>query len=154
MSTERSQKEQLTQSLDRLALQRATAEAQIAAEAAEHEYKIRLEHYQKKLAKEYAEKTYLKIANQAQTDVKNMAQNLAERAIEVELETSNQFPEFEAPSAQLTSFSETLEEKKNHYNKMALLSDKNTLTDVEENVLLSLGLADEEETIIESNGGN
>ncbi len=107
-----------------------------------------------KLAKEYAEKTYLKIANQAQTDVKNMAQNLAERAIEVELETSNQFPEFEAPSAQLTSFSDALEEKKNHYNKMALLSDKNTLTDVEENVLLSLGMADEEETIIESNGGN
>jgi len=153
MSTERSQKEQLTQALDRLALQRATAEAQIAAEAAEHEYKIRLESYQKKLAKEYAEKTYLKIANQAQTDVKNMAQSLAERAIEVELETSNQFPEFEAPSAQLTSFSETLEEKKNHYNKMALLSDKKTLTDVEENVLLSLGMA-EEETIIESNGGN
>ncbi len=144
------EREILSQALEKLAFDRATAEAEILSEAAQHEFKVKYEHWKRVKAREYADKTYLAILKETENEVGEMAQIAANRAIEIEAKTDNQLPSFAAPTAQLPSFKAALEEKRNQYNKMALLSDEKTLTDVEENVILSLGMAEDDEEELEA----
>ena len=74
--------------LEQLAEQAALAQAQIATEAAKHEFRIRFEHYLQEKMKIAAEETYSEVLQEVQEFVNQFAEQASNRALNVETSTA------------------------------------------------------------------
>ena len=141
--------QQLSKALRQLAEHTAINQAEIMSASAKHEFQAMLEYYTKIKAKEYAEKTYNDLLKQAEQTIGNIAENASNRAIQIESETATPIANLSLPQPKFASFDRLLEDKRSQYNKMALLSDQKTLTDVEQNVQHTLSGWEEDEDDLE-----
>ncbi len=94
--------------LEQLASQAAEAQAQIASEAAQHEFRVRFNHYLQEKMAIAASETYSEVLQEVQDFINQFAQQAANRALDVESNTARQIQGFKADIPQFASFSETL----------------------------------------------
>ncbi len=126
--------------LDNLASQAASAQTQIASEAAQHEFRVRFNHYlQKKMAIAAAE-TYSEVLQEVQDFINQFAQQAANRALDVERSTAQQIEGFKPDTPQFASFSETLSQQRNQQSNLLRLNDVQLNSDADIQALQSLGI--------------
>ena len=138
--------------LEQLAEQAASAQAQIASEAAQHEFRVRFNHYlQEKMAIAAAE-TYSEVLQEVQDFINQFAQSAANRALDVESNTAQQIQGFKAEIPQFASFSETLSEQRNKQSNLLRLNEVQANSDSDKQALQSLGVtSDTDQDDVETN---
>lgn len=109
--------------LELLAEQAATAQAQIASDAAKHEFRVRFNHY-------LHEK--MEVATATST-----------RALDVESKTVRQINEFKPVTPQFASFSETLAQQRSKQSDLFKLNEVELNSDADKQALQSLGVSPE-----------
>ncbi len=137
----------LTQ-LEQLAEQAASAQAQIASEAAQHEFRVRFNHYLQEKMAIAASETYSEVLQEVQDFINQFAQQAATRALDVESTTARKIQGFKADIPQFASFSETLSEQRNKQSNLLRLNELQLNSDSDKQALQSLGVtsdSDEEE---------
>ncbi len=126
--------------LDKLASQAASAQTQIASEAAQHEFRVRFNHYlQEKMAIAAAE-TYSEVLQEVQDFINQFAQQAATRALDVERNTAQQIEGFKPDTPQFASFSETLSQQRNQQSNLLRLNDVQLNSDSDKLAFQSLGV--------------
>ena len=98
--------------LEQLAEQAASAQAQIASDAAKHEFRVRFNHYLQEKMEIAAQETYSEVLHEVQEFINQFAQQASTRALNVESSTAKQIGEFKPATPQFASFSETLAEQR------------------------------------------
>lgn len=134
--------------LEQLASQAASAQAQIASEAAKHEFRVRFNHYLQEKMAIAASETYSEVLQEVQDFINQFAQSAATRALDVESNTAQQIQGFKADIPQFASFSETLSEQRNKQSNLLRLNELQLNSDSDKQALLSLGVtsdSDDEE---------
>ena len=130
--------------LEKLAISAADAQAQIASEAAKHEFRIRFEYYLHEKMKIAAEETYSEVLQEVQEFVNQFAEQASNRALNVETSTAPQIGEFRPATPQFASFSETLTRQRNQQSKLLRLNDVQVNSQADKLALQSLGIAPED----------
>ena len=129
--------------LEQLASQAATAQAQIASEAAKHEFRVRFKHYLQEKMKIAAEETYSEVLQEVQNFVNQFALATSNRALNVESITAKQVEEFKPDTPQFASFSETLAQQRNQQSNLLKLNDVQLNSKADKLALQSLGVMHE-----------
>ncbi len=129
--------------LEQLASQAASAQAQIASEAAKHEFRVRFNHYLQEKMAIAASETYSEVLQEVQDFINQFAQQAATRALDVESTTARQIQGFKADIPQFASFSETLSEQRNKQSNLLRLNDVQLNSDSDKQALQSLGVVAE-----------
>ena len=107
-----SHQQKLLAQLEQLALQAATAQAEIASEAAHHEFRVRFQYYLQEKMKLAAAQTYAEVLDEVQQLVNQFAQKASARALAAESHTCEYIKEFEATPPQFTSFAQAKRPRK------------------------------------------
>lgn len=131
--------------LEKLAISAAEAQAQIASDAAKHEFRIRFNHYLQEKMKIAAEETYSEVLQEVQEFVNQFAIATSTRALNVESITAPQLGEFKPATPQFASFSETLSNQRNKQSNLLRLNDVEINSEADKLALSSLGIAIENE---------
>ncbi len=116
------------------------AEAQIASEAAQHEFRIRFNRYLQEKMAIAASETYSQVLQEVQEFINQFATSAATRALEVESSTAKQIESFQAKTPQFASFSETLSNKRNQQSNLLKLIDVEVNSEADKLALQSLGI--------------
>ena len=126
--------------LDNLASQAASAQTQIASEAAQHEFRIRFNHYLQEKMAIAASETYSEVLQEVQDFINQFAQQAATRALDVERSTAKRIEEFKPATPQFASFSETLSQQRNQQSNLLRLNDVQLNSDSDKLAFQSLGV--------------
>ena len=126
--------------LEQLAEQAASAQAQLASEAALHEFRVRFNHYLQEKMAIAASETYSEVLQEVQDFINQFAQSAATRALDVESNTAQQIQGFKANIPQFASFSETLSEQRNKQSNLLRLNELQLNSDSDKQALQSLGV--------------
>ena len=149
--------QKLHNELEQLAIQAAEAQAQIAGEAAKHEFRIRFNYYLQQKMQEAAAQTYSEVLEEVQEFVNQFAEKASTRALNVESSTVKKIGEFQPGKARFASFSASLSEQRNKQSNLALLNDSQLHSEADKLALSSLGIAPEsdleEEVLSDSTNG-
>ena len=129
--------------LEQLALQAASAQAQIASDAAKHEFRVRFNHYLQEKMQIAAQETYAEVLQEVQEFINQFAHQASTRALNVESNTAKQIGEFRPATAQFASFSETLAEQRSKQSNLLKLNDVQLNSDADKQALKSLGISSE-----------
>ncbi len=140
-----SNQQKLLAQLEQLAMQAATAQAEIASEAAHHEFRVRFQYYLQQKMKLAAEQTYAEVLEDVQQLVNQFAQKASARALTVESQTLEPVKDFEAELPQFTSFSQALAQERNQQSHLAHLQESQLLGEAEKLAAESLGISVEKE---------
>ena len=140
-----SNQQKLLAQLEQLAMQAATAQAEIASEAAHHEFRVRFQYYLQQKMKLAAEQTYAEVLEDVQQLVNQFAQKASARALTVESQTLEPVKDFEAELPQFTSFSQALAQERNQQSHLAHLQESKLLGEAEKLAAESLGISGENE---------
>lgn len=136
--------EKFLNQLEELATRAATAQAQIASDAARHEFRIRFNHYLQEKMTIAAQETYAKVLAEVQEFVNQFATSAATRALDVESSTVKQIEKFSPEVPQFASFSETLAQQTNKQSNLIELNDAKLNSEADKEALKSLGFIDED----------
>ena len=131
--------------LEQLAEQAASAQAQIASDAAQHEFRVRFNHYLQEKMEIAAQETYSEVLHEVQEFINQFAQQASARALNVESSTAKQIGEFKPATPQFASFSETLAQQRSKQSNLLKLNDVQLNSDAEQQALKSLGINSEDE---------
>ncbi len=131
--------------LEKLAISAADAQAQIASDAAKHEFKLRFNHYLQEKMKLAAEETYSQVLQEVQEFINQFAMATSTRALNVESITTPKLGEFKPATPQFTSFSETLAQQRNKQWNLLRLNDVQLNSESDKLALSSLGVITEDE---------
>lgn len=131
--------------LEKLAISAAEAQAQIASDAAKHEFRIRFNHYLQEKMKIAAEETYAEVLQEVQEFVNQFAIATSTRALNVESITAPKISGFKPATPQFASFSETLSAQRNKQSNLLRLNDVEINSEADKLALSSLGIAIENE---------
>ena len=123
--------QQLLAQLEQLALQAATAQAEIASEAAHHEFRVRFQYYLQEKMQLAAAQTYAEVLDEVQQLVNQFAQKASARALAVESQTLESVKEFTATPPQFTSFSQALAQERNQQSHLAHIQEYQLLGEAE-----------------------
>ena len=134
----------LTQ-LKQLAEQAASAQAQIASDAAKHEFRVRFNHYLQEKMALAAQETYSEVLHEVQEFINQFALATSTRALNVESSTTKQIGEFKPATPQFASFSETLAEQRSKQSDLLKLNDMQLNSDADKQALKSLGIIVEDD---------
>ena len=129
--------------LEQLAIDAASAQAQIASDAAKHEFRVRFNHYLQEKMKIAAEETYSEVLQEVQEFINQFAQQASTRALNVESSTVKQINEFKPATPKFASFSETLASQRNQQSNLLKLNDMQLNSDADKQALQSLGIISE-----------
>ncbi len=129
--------------LEKLAISAADAQAQIASDAAKHEFKLRFNHYLQEKMKLAAEETYSQVLQEVQEFINQFAMATSTRALNVESITTPKLGEFKPATPQFTSFSETLAQQRNKQSNLLKLNGVELNSDADKQALKSLGISSE-----------
>ena len=140
-----SHQQQLLAQLEQLALQAATAQAEIASEAAHHEFRVRFQYYLQEKMKLAAAQTYAEVLEEVQQLVNQFAQKASVRALAAESQTLESVKEFQATPPQFTSFAQALAQERNQQSHLAHLQESKLLGEAEKLAAESLGILEEKE---------
>ncbi len=154
--------QKLHNELEQLAIQAAEAQAQIAGEAAKHEFRIRFNYYLQQKMQEAAAQTYSEVLQEVQEFVNQFAEKASTRALNVESSTVKKIGEFTPDKPQFASFSASLQQQRNQQSNLALLNDSQFYSVADKQALKSLGVASDSEqqevetseVLPEKNNGN
>ena len=138
-----SNQQKLLAQLEQLAMQAATAQAAIASEAAQHEFRVRFNYYLQQKMKLAAAQTYAQVLDDVQELVNQFAQKASARALAVESQTLEPVEEFAATLPQFTSFSQALAQERNQQSHLAHLQESQLLGEAEKLAAESLGISGE-----------
>ena len=139
--------------LEQLAIDAATAQAQIASDAAKHEFRVRFNHYLQEKMKIAAQETYSEVLQEVQEFINQFAQQASTRALNVESSTVKQIDEFKPATPQFASFSSTLAEQRNKQSNLLRLNDVQLNSEADKQALRSLGIMPEDDhKQVEMNG--
>jgi len=105
---ENSNHSQLLDQLDTLAATAAQSRARIAADEAEHAFRVLLRDRFEREMKQQAEQTYHRLLSETQRFVEQAAQTSAQRSLELEERTIAQAPVFSASLPEFATFDATL----------------------------------------------
>ena len=130
--------------LEQLAIGAATAQAQIASDAAKHEFRVRFNHYLQEKMEMAAQETYTEVLHEVQEFINQFAQQASTRALNLESSTAKQIGEFRAATPQFASFSETLAQQRSQQSDLLKLNDMQLNSDADKQALHSLGISSEE----------
>ena len=130
--------------LELLAEQAATAQAQIASDAAKHEFRVRFSHYLHEKMEIAAQETYAEVLHEVQDFINQFAQQASTRALDVESKTVRQINEFKPVTPQFASFSETLAQQRSQQSDLFKLGDMQLNSDADKQALKSLGVASDD----------
>ena len=131
--------------LEKLAISAADAQAQIASDAAKHEFRIRFNHYLQEKMKIAAEETYSEVLQEVQDFINQFAIATSTRALNVESITAPQLGEFKPATPQFASFSETLSAQRNKQSNLLRLNDSQLNSEADKLAFQSLGILAEDE---------
>ena len=138
--------------LDNLASQAASAQTQIASEAAKHEFRVRFNHYLQEKMAIAASETYSEVLQEVQDFINQFAQQAATRALDVESTTARKIQGFKAEIPQFASFYETLSEQRNKQSNLLRLNEVQFNSDSDKQALQSLGVTpDKDQDDVETN---
>ena len=132
--------------LEKLAISAADAQAQIASDAAKHEFRVRFNHYLQEKMKIAAEETYSEVLQEVQEFINQFAIATSTRALNVESITAPQIDEFQPATPQFASFSETLAKQRDKQSNLLRLNDVQLNSEADKLALQSLGIATEDES--------
>ena len=131
--------------LEKLAISAADAQAQIASDAAKHEFRIRFNHYLQEKMKIAAEETYSEVLQEVQEFVNQFAIATSTRALNVESITAPKLGEFKPATPQFTTFSETLAQQRSKQSNLLRLNDSQLNSEADKLAFQSLGILAEDE---------
>ncbi len=137
--------QKLHDELEQLAIQAAEAQAQIAGEAAKHEFRIRFNYYLQQKMQEAAAQTYSEVLQEVQEFVNQFAEKASTRALNVESSTVKKIGEFTPDKPQFASFSASLQQQRNNQSNLALINDSELNSEADKLALSSLGLEPQSE---------
>ena len=140
-----SHQQDLLAQLEQLALQAATAQAEIASEAAHHEFRVRFQYYLQEKMQLAAAQTYAEVLEEVQKLVNQFAQKASARALAVESQTLESVKEFAATPPQFTSFTQALAQERNQQSHLAYIQESKLLGEAEKLAAESLGISVEKE---------
>ena len=129
--------------LEELAEQAASAQAQIASDAAKHEFRVRFNHYLQEKMEIAAQETYSEVLQEVQEFISQFAHQASTRALDIESKTAKQIKEFKPNNPQFASFSETLASQRSKQSNLLRLNDVQLKSDADKQALTSLGIASE-----------
>ena len=129
--------------LEQLAIQAASAQAQIASDAAKHEFRVRFNHYLQEKMEIAAQETYSEVLQEVQEFINQFAQQASTRALNVESSTVKQIGKFKPATPQFASFSETLAEQRSKQSNLLKLNNGQLNSDADKQALQSLGISSE-----------
>lgn len=129
--------------LEKLASQAASAQAQIASDAAKHEFRVRFNHYLQEKMALAAQETYAEVLQEVQDFINQFALATSARALNVESSTAKQIGEFKPETPQFANFSETLAQQRNKQSNLLKLNDVQLNSDADKQALKSLGINSE-----------
>ena len=127
--------------LEQLALQAASAQAQIASDAAKHEFRVRFNHYLQEKMEIAAQETYSEVLHEVQEFINQFAQQASTRALNVESSTAKQIGEFKPATPQFGSFSETLAKQRSKQSDLLKLNGVELNSDADKQAFQSLGVS-------------
>jgi len=130
--------------LEQLAIQAASAQAQIASDAAKHEFRVRFNHYLQEKMEIAAQETYSEVLHEVQEFINQFAQQASTRALNVESSTAKQIGEFKPATTQFASFSETLAEQRSKQSNLLKLNGVELNSDSDQQAFQSLGVSSED----------
>ncbi len=130
--------------LEQLAEQAASAQAQIASDAAKHEFRVRFNHYLQEKMEIAAQETYSEVLHEVQEFINQFALATSTRALNVESSTAKQIGEFKPAAPQFTSFSETLAEQRSKQSDLLKLNGVELNSDSDKQAFQSLGVSSED----------
>ncbi|MGK7950822.1 MAG: hypothetical protein AB4368_19100 [Xenococcaceae cyanobacterium] len=93
--------------LEQLAEQAASAQAQIASDAAKHEFRVRFNSILQEKMALAAQETYAELLQEVQDFINQFALATSTRVLDLESSTAKRINEFKPATPQFTSFSET-----------------------------------------------
>ncbi len=131
--------------LEQLAEQAATAQSQIASDAAKHEFRVRFNHYLQEKMKIAAQETYSEVLQEVQEFINQFAHQASTRALDIESKTVQQINEFKPATPQFASFSETLAQQRNQQSNLLRLNDVQLNSEADKQALKSLGIMAEDD---------
>ena len=131
--------------LEQLASQAATAQSQIASDAAKHEFRVRFNHYLQEKMKIAAQETYSEVLQEVQEFINQFAHQASTRALDIESKTVQQINEFKPATPQFASFSETLAQQRNQQSNLLRLNDVQLNSEADKQALRSLGIMAEDD---------
>ncbi len=131
--------------LEQLAEQAASAQAQIASDAAKHEFRVRFNHYLQEKMEIAAQETYSEVLHEVQEFINQFALATSARALNLESSTAQQISEFKPATPQFASFSETLAEQRSKQSDLLKLNDVQLNSDADKQALKSLGIVSEDD---------
>ena len=143
--------------LEELAEQAASAQAQIASDAAKHEFRVRFNHYLQEKMEIAAQETYSEVLQEVQEFISQFAHQASTRALDIESKTAKKIKGFKPTNPQFASFSETLASQRNKQSNLLRLNDVQLKSDADKQALQSLGIApgnDQEEFAAKETNGN
>ncbi len=130
--------------LEQLAEQAASAQAQIASDAAKHEFRVRFNHYLQEKMEIAAQETYSEVLHEVQEFINQFAQQASARALNVESSTVKQIGEFKPAAPQFASFSETLAQQRSQQSDLLKLNGVELNSDADKQAFQSLGVSSED----------
>ncbi|VEP12796.1 hypothetical protein H1P_1660001 [Hyella patelloides LEGE 07179] len=130
--------------LEQLAISAALAQAEIASEAAKHEFRIKFNHYLQEKMTAAAAETYSEVLQEVQDFINQFAQQAATRALDVESITTPKIGGFNPAKPQFASFSETLSQQRNQQSNLLQLSNVEPNSEADKLALQSLGVIPED----------
>ena len=135
--------QKLHDKLGQLAIQAADAKAQIAVQAAKHEFWTLYYYYFPEKMKQAAAQTYSEVLAEVQEFVNQFAEKASTRALDVESSTVKKIGEFTPDKPQFATFSASLQQQRNNQSNLALLNDSQLHSEADKLALSSLGIAPE-----------
>ncbi|MGK7950853.1 MAG: hypothetical protein AB4368_19255 [Xenococcaceae cyanobacterium] len=130
--------------LEQLASQAASAQAEIASDAAKHEFRVRFNHYLQEKMALAAQETYSEVLHEVQEFINQFALATSARALDLESSTAKQIGEFKPATPQFASFSETLAQQRSQQSDLLKLNDVQLNSDSDKQALRSLGVSSED----------
>ncbi len=131
--------------LEQLAIDAASAQAQIASDAAKHEFRVRFNHYLQEKMSIAAQETYSEVLHEVQEFINQFATATSRRALSVESNTVKQINEFKPVKLQFASFSETLAQQRSKQSDLLRINDVQLNLDADKQALKSLGIIAEDD---------
>ncbi len=139
---------------EQLATSAALAQAQIAKEAAKHEFGVKFAYFVQSAMAKALDETYAEILQDVQNFINQFAQNSAYRALDVESNTAVAFPEFKPVMPKFASFSETLAESRSKQSNLLKLNDVQVNSESDLLALSSLGVVIDDNNDANNHNGN
>ena len=140
--------------LEQLAQDAAIAQAQIAKEAAKHEFGVKFAYFVQSAMAKALDETYTEILQDVQNYINQFAQNSAVKALDVESNTVGAFPEIKQFTPRFASFSETLAKQRNQQSNLLKLNDVQVNSESDKLALQSLGITFDNNNDADNHNGN